>query len=161
MSIGNRTGEPFSCRNRSSCARFKGDTLKPTLLAAAAVILAASLTGCAAFPSMKSGCYDGVADAKRGEPLPGDFEDRYANRCNTVGCHGKHCGLCGITGGLAHESCALMNCLFSTRWEGDYPHGGLGPWVGCWNRECCCSSADDYCEEVYTEGTVINAHAAH
>lgn len=159
MSIGNEAGTRFR-EYRSSCARFKGDTLKPTLLAALAFAVSFSLTGCAIFPSCKSGGYDGVADAMRGEPLPGDYTDEYAGRCTKVGCGGSHCGLCGICGGLAHETCALVNCLFSTRWEGDYPHGGLGPWQGNWNRERCCSSADD-CEPVYVEGQVINAHAAH
>ncbi len=135
--------------------------MKPTLLASIAILVAATLTGCAAFPSCKSGSYDGVADATRGEPMPSDYEDEYANRYSKVGCGGSHCGLCGITGGLAHESCALVNCLFSTRWEGDYPHGGLGPWVGSWNREPCCSSADDCEETVHAEGQVIQTYPAH
>jgi hypothetical protein len=137
--------------------------LKPTLLAAFALLITTSLTGCASIPSCKSGAYDGVADASRGMPMPSDCGDEYQNRYSKVGCGGTHCGLCGITGGLAHESCALVNCLFSTRWEGDYPHGGLGPWAGSWNREPCCSSYDEDCEEVeyVNGGTATPQPVAH
>ena len=123
------------------------------MLSAFAVLLAAGLAGCAGGPHCSEANFDPCS------PCPQPTDALYVDGCRS--CYGAtpcggatHCGLCGKACCITRETGQLLKCLFSYRWEGNYPYGSLGPWEGSWSGGCGCppgsTNACNTCNECQT-----------
>jgi len=119
--------------------------VKRFLLPVASAVLAVTFAGCVSFHHAPYGEFGSSRCTGN------NYCCRGADDCGD--CNSTHCGLCGIGCTIARESCALVHCLFSYQWEGNYPDGAMHPWAGSWSGGCCCPPgcsdpyADVICEE--------------
>ena len=99
----------------------------------------ASFVGCAGLRQSSEadfGC-DGCSPCQK--PTDGEYWDGCRDCYGATPCGGStNCGLCGKGRCFLRESGQLMHCLGSFQWEGNYPHGSLGPWEGSWSGGPCC-----------------------
>jgi len=122
--------------------------LNKIFLVIVAALLQATSMGCNAFPahSSSSNAHHCASYCPTGHDNFRDFP-LIESPCGSPYLFDKgHRGVWGILHKTGNEFNALVHCLFSYRWEGGYPYGPCGPWVGSWDCPCGSGGVDDpYC----------------
>jgi len=127
--------------------------VKRIILSVIAALFLPSIVGCHAFRSASSESsfvhrtaycssdrcdYGGLLDCPGQSPF---------------GSHRKNCGMGGLLHKTTSELNALVHCLLSCEWEGGYPDGSCGPWVGHWRGCCGSGSMGETCTDC--DGAII------